>query len=60
MVSVTASFSTASPSKAFLKPYMPPTVVCSFRAKAAFAPEGLVTMLSDYSGLRDIESRDRE
>ena len=60
MVSVVASFATASPSKAFRKPYMPPTVVCSFRAKGAFAPEGLAIILSDYAELWDIELRHQE
>ena len=46
-------FDTPSPSKAFLKSSMPPTVVGCLPAKDAFAPEGLVTMWSDWAELRD-------
>ena len=37
MVSVAASFNTPSPSKAFPKPSMPPTVAAYLPAKGAFA-----------------------
>ena len=55
MISVAASFDTPSPSKAFLKPFMPPTVVGCLPAKAAFATEDLAKMWSDWVELRDVE-----
>ena len=50
-----ASFDTPSPSKAFLKPSMPPTVIDCLPAKGTFALEGLVTMWSDWVELWDVE-----
>ena len=55
MISVAASFDTLSPSKAFLKPSMPPTVAGCLLAKGAFAPEDLVTVWSDWVELWDVE-----
>ena len=55
MISVAASFDTPSPSKAFLKPSMPPTVAGCLPAKGAFAPEDLVTVWSDWVELWDVE-----
>ena len=54
-MSVAASFGTPSPSKAFLKPSLPPTVAGCLPAKGAFAPEGLVTIWSDWVELWDVE-----
>ena len=42
------SFDIPSPSKAFLKPSMPPTVAGCLRAMGAFAPQDLVTMSSGW------------
>ena len=50
-----ASFDIPSPSKAFLKPCMPPTVADCLPAKGAFAPEDLVTVWSDWVELWDVE-----
>ena len=55
MISVVASFDTQSSSKAFLKPSMPPTVSSCLPAKGAFAPEGLVTVWSDWVELSDVD-----
>ena len=55
MISVAESFDTPSPSKAFLKPSMPPTVAGCLPAKGAFAPEDLVTVWSDWIELWDVE-----
>ena len=55
MRSVAESFDTLSPTKAFLKPSTPPIVAGCFPAKGAFAPEGLVTMWSDWVELLDVE-----
>ena len=55
MISVAASFGTPSPSKAFLKPSMPPTVAGCPPAKGAFPPENLVTVWSDWVELWDVE-----
>ena len=55
MISVAASFDTPSPSKAFLKPSMPPTVAGCLPAKGTFVPEDLVTVSSDWIKLRDVE-----
>ena len=56
MISVAVSFDTLSPSKAFLKPSMPPTVAGCLLAKGAFAPEDVVTVLSDWVELWDVET----
>ena len=55
MISVAASFDIPSPSEAFLKPSMPPTVVGCLPAKGAFAHEDLVTVWSDWVELWDVE-----
>ena len=55
MINVAANFDTPSPSKAFLKRSMPLTVAAYLPAKGAFAPEGLVTMWSDWVKLWDVE-----
>ena len=47
------NFDAPSPSKAFLKSSMPPTVVGCLPAKDSLASEGLVTMWSDWAELRD-------
>ena len=38
-----------------MKPSMPPTVSSCLPAKGAFAPEGLVTVWSDWVELSDVE-----
>ena len=55
MISVATSIDTPLPSKAFLKPSMPPTVAGCLPAKGAFAPEDLVTVWSDWVELWDVE-----
>ena len=55
MISVAASFDTPSPSKAFLKPSMPPTVAGYLPAMGAFAAKGLVTVWSDWVEFLDVE-----
>ena len=55
MISVATSIDTPLPSKAFLKPFMPPTVAGCPPAKGAFAPESLLTMWSDWVEVGDVE-----
>ena len=55
MISVATSIDTPLPSKALLKPSMPPTVAGCLPAKGAFAPENLVTVWSDWVELWDAE-----
>ena len=50
-----ASFDIPTPSKAFLKPSMPPTVADCLPAKGAFAAADLVTVWSDWVELWDVE-----
>ena len=54
------SFDIPSPSKAFLKPSMPPTVAGYIPAMGAFAPQDLVTVSSGWVELWDVEQTLRE
>ena len=50
-----ASFDTPLLSKFLHKPFVPPSLVGCLPAKTAFAPEGLVTMWSDWVELWDVK-----
>ena len=49
-----ASFDTPLLSKFLQKPFVPPSLVGWVPAKTAFAPEGFVTMWSDWVELWDV------